>query len=169
MNKPHYSDHNANVRQEFINEAWRRIAGLPEEKKEVAPSLEELKKTEWFPEFERLMRNRMVMGAFRYELLNRQNFSKYNLPMEAIKRINRYIQDGNTEHLVDAANLCGIASLKDNHPNKHFKSIDDGPHSDIIIDEELDNNICMDYGNWTYECITYMDALSCDKCSARRS
>ena len=106
-------------------------AGVIQKKKPVPLSLAELRKTEWSPEFEKLMRNRLLMGAFRYERLNSPNKSNYPTATEAIKRICKYIESGNTEHLVDAANMCLIEFLHGKHPNKHFSSIDDGEHCKI--------------------------------------
>jgi len=117
------------TRSPFAENAWRRMCGLSEKKKENMPSLGELKKTEWFPEFIKLMRNRMLMGAFRYGRMDRQDLRSYDLPAEAKKRINRYIETGNTENLVDAANMLGIEFKKGHHPNKHFESVDDGEHA----------------------------------------
>ena len=79
------------------------------------------------------MRNRLIMGAFRYELMEckRKDF-RYDLAAEAKVRIDRFIETGNTEHLVDAANMCMLEFEFSNHPNKHYASIDDGEHAERI-------------------------------------
>lgn len=83
------------------------------------PTLEELRESEWSDEFEQLMRNRLIMGAFRYGVMSRpcvdDEFALY-----AIKRIKKYIKTGNTEFLVDAANLCLMEFERGMHPNKHL-------------------------------------------------
>jgi len=86
--------------------------------------------SEWSPLFERLMRNRLVMGSFRYErFADKRNSFNYDTATEAIKRIKLYQKDGNTEHLVDAANMCLLEFEFGGHPKKHFNSIDDGLHA----------------------------------------
>lgn len=94
-------------------------------------TLEDLKKSEWSPRFEQLMRNRLIMGSFRYQPFaeKRSQPWDYDTASEAIERIKRYQADGNTEHLVDAANMCLLEFEFGNHDNKHFASIDDGKHT----------------------------------------
>lgn len=119
------------TREEIIKESWYRLAGkkLPKKTK-LLPSLKEIKKIQYIPEFEQLMRNRLIMGAFRYGLTSEQDFSGYDLPGEAIKRINKYIKDKNLEHLVDAGNMLAL-EFRDKK-NKGFKIgvIDDGEHAE---------------------------------------
>ena len=102
-------------------------AGIAEKPKAMMPSLEELQRTEWSPEFEKLMRNRLIMGAFRYERFGPQK-SNYPTATEAIRRTLKYLESGNTEHLVDAANMLLIEFEFGKHPKKHFGAIDDGEH-----------------------------------------
>lgn len=93
-------------------------------------SIAERYETEWSSQFEKLMRNRLVMGSFRYEPFAAKRDSwNYDTATEAIKRIRRYQEDGNTEHLVDAANMCLLEFEFGKHPKKHFESIDDGEHT----------------------------------------
>jgi hypothetical protein len=94
-------------------------------------TLEDLKKSEWSPRFERLMRNRLIMGSFRYQPFEEKRAKPwtYDTASEAIERIKRYQKDGNTEHLVDAANMCLLEFEFGSHPLKHFESIDDGEHA----------------------------------------
>ena len=95
-------------------------------------TIAELYETEWSPRFEQLMRNRLVMGSFRYQRFEEKRKGKweYDTAREAIKRIERYIEDGNTEHLVDGANMCLLEFEFGNHPKKHFESVDDGEHAE---------------------------------------
>ena len=53
-------------------------AGVLEAPVTSGPSLRELRKSEWSPEFERLMRNRLIMGFYRYELfaVKRKSFPR---------------------------------------------------------------------------------------------
>ncbi len=100
----------------------------------VSLSLARLRQSEWSPRFEQLMRNRLIMGSFRYQPFEekRQTFD-YDCATEAILRIERYQNDGNTEHLVDAANMCLLEFEFGNHPKKHFSSVDDGIHAKRLI------------------------------------
>ena len=95
--------------------------------------IESLRKSEWSTKFEQLMRNRLIMGSFRYQKFEdkRKSFD-YDTAGEAIKRIKKYVADGNTEHLVDAANMCLLEFEFGKHPMKHCASIDDGEHAKAI-------------------------------------
>ena len=109
-------------------EAWPKADGSG-----LLPTVASLLKSEWVPEFEKLMRNRVLMGAFRYELMavKAEHFD-YDLATEAIERIRRFIKTGNTEYLVDAGNMCMLEFKYSNHPNKHFASEDDGVHAEKV-------------------------------------
>jgi len=91
---------------------------------------ERLRQSEWLPEFERLMRNRLVIGAFRYGLnfVNLERKRQYDRVTSMIRRLEHYRQSGNTEHLVDVANLCMLEFGEGDHPLKHFAATDDGQH-----------------------------------------
>lgn len=97
-------------------------------------SIEELKRISWSPEFETLMRNRLLVGAFRYGLLNEEGKPAFDSVGSAIKRLELYLETGNTEHLVDAANLCLVEFVEGKHPKKHFKAEDDGEHTQTLED-----------------------------------
>jgi len=95
----------------------------------------ELIDTQWSERFEHLMRNRLVMGALRYSRLlgsNEPNRTGLKWVESAIKRLNNYMISGNTENLVDAANLCLLEFEKGIHYKKHFLSIDDGDHVEVV-------------------------------------
>ncbi len=115
--------------QDFLKDLWRDSVGLPEEKIERVPDLEKLKETQWCPEFEMLMRARLIMGAFRYGLVITKNSKSYDHMSSIPKRIENYKQTGNLENLVDISNLCLLEFLHSEHPNKHFKAADDAIHS----------------------------------------
>jgi hypothetical protein len=98
-------------------------AGLtPVEKPIPGVSLAELARTEWSAEFERLMRNRLVMGALRYGRLSAPGKPQYDRIASVIKRLYEYQRSGNQEMLVDAANLCLCEFVEGQHPAKHFQS-----------------------------------------------
>jgi len=50
------------------------------------------------------------------------------------KRIALYKKTGNDEILVDCANLCMCEFVNGTHPKKHFKSVDDGVHTEKRTD-----------------------------------
>ena len=112
---------------------WRWKCGLPEfpmpeEVVPSAPSWTELKHTQWCKEFEQLMRNRLVMGAFRYGLMTKGSGKGYDSVSSAIERLRMYQLNGNQEFLVDAANLCLVEYQAERHPNAHMEAVDDGLH-----------------------------------------
>ena len=92
------------------------------------PSFADLKKSEWCPEFEGLMRNRLVMGYWRYGPFKLQNRSTDDMMAAILKRAKEYINTGNDELLVDIANLSMKEFVAGEHPKKHFESVDDGEH-----------------------------------------
>lgn len=108
---------------QHIREHLLRTLGMVESKQQ--PPLENLKQSEWSPRFERLMRNRLIIGAMRYGLLHAKGKPKYNRIASMLKRLNLYKETGNDELLVDVANLCLMEFEEGCHPNKHFSAIDE--------------------------------------------
>ncbi len=82
----------------------------------------------WSAEFERLMRNRLGFGHFRYGLKVAEG-ACFAQVSSAIRRLHLYLETGNQEHLVDAANL---AMMEFEHPcehdSPHFEAADGGEH-----------------------------------------
>jgi hypothetical protein len=103
------------TREEFIKELWHDLAGQPIKQH---PSLESLRETEWCEEFElyltynprfiQLMKNRMIMGSFRYGLMAEQDYGRFDLYKIFCDKINLLHETKNLECLVDAANVCLI-------------------------------------------------------------
>ena len=91
----------------------------------------ELQKSEWSPEFEQLMRNRLIMGGIRYGFLGTKGKPQYDRIASIKKRLNQYRETGNLELLVDAANLCVCEFVEGDHPNRHFHAHDDGEHTKV--------------------------------------
>lgn len=73
--------------------------------------IEDLRKSEWSNEFETFMRNRLIMGAFRYGLIteSKKTWDRIGY-ME--RKIEAYRKTGNTEALVDIANLCMLEYME---------------------------------------------------------
>jgi hypothetical protein len=77
-----------------------------------------------------LAKNRLLMGSMRYGVDAARD---YDNGREAIRRINRYFETGNTENLVDALNFC---ALEFNHPHvkdAFFEAEDDGEHAVSLV------------------------------------
>lgn len=112
---------------------WRLKKGYSETDNYL---MEELRETEWSPEFEKLMRNRLIMGSLRYGRMGHGSIPKgkprYDRVNSIIKRIKMFEETANAEFLVDCANFCLLLYEERDHPNFHFKSIDDGIHDKII-------------------------------------
>jgi len=92
------------------------------------PTLANLRKSEWSPEFEEFMRNRLIVGYHRYGPFEVQNVSTARNMAAILKRAEEYIDTGNDELLVDIANLSMKEFATGDHPKKHFESVDDGEH-----------------------------------------
>jgi hypothetical protein len=121
-----------NNTQFFLENLWRWKCGLEEQESVNAPTFEELQLTEWSVDFEKLMRNRLVMGAIRYGRIGAKNKPQYDRVKSMIKRLTKFQETGNKEFLVDVANLCLLEFVECNHPKQHFHSIDDGEHAQPI-------------------------------------
>jgi hypothetical protein len=117
----------------FIQNLWRRSAGLDEMPAPEMVDMNSLAMSEWSAEFEQLMRNRLIIGALRYGKLNSPGKPQYDRTAAIKKRIQQYIDTGNKELLVDCANLCMLEFEECFHPKAHFHAVDDGTHVDITI------------------------------------
>lgn len=105
----------------------KRLEPMTTENKCSHLSLTKIRKLNWNQKFIILMHNRMTQGYFRYGLMG---VNKYKNIASILARLRKYCVTGNTEHLIDVANLCLIEFTHSQHTKKHFKSIDDGEHSE---------------------------------------
>jgi hypothetical protein len=94
--------------------------------------LDDLRISEWSREFERLMRNRLLVGRFRYGLMQRTDALNYDRIGSALIRLRAYQECGNLEHLVDAANLMLLEFEHGSHQERHFMASDDGEHVERV-------------------------------------
>ena len=130
----------SHTEQWFLRQAWRRLAGLPEEPEPTPrPSLTVLRDSQWNDDFEELMRRRLIMGAFRYGMFSEQVHKRHNNPKSMLVHLAAYIASGNAEHLVDLANLALVEYTLPSHENFHFQSIDDGDHHAECVTESATN------------------------------
>jgi hypothetical protein len=114
----------------FLYNLWRDISGLPE--LPIEPfDLSELKRTEWNAEFEKLCRNRLVMGAPRYGKLGDPDKPNWDRLSRIEYEIKMYRIDGNDERLCDISNMTQLEFTEGNHPKKHFKALDDQTHNKV--------------------------------------
>jgi hypothetical protein len=98
-----------------------------------AMSLEELQKSEWSSLFEQLMRNRLIMGAFRYGRLGAEGKPQFDRVAYIRKCLDKYEQTGNLECLVDVANLALVEFVEGKHPKRHFHTEEDGKeHAEVV-------------------------------------
>lgn len=95
-------------------------------------SLSDLRGSQWSAEFETLMRNRLLMGRYRYGAMRDQGQNGYDNIGSTLRRLRLYRDTGNLEHLVDAANLCLVEFVTGAHPDMHFEASDDGEHAELI-------------------------------------
>ena len=102
--------------------------GIAETPTFKAPPLDVLRRREWSPSFERLMRNRLIMGAMRYGGIYSRKISSRKYIDSIIRRLYMYEAGGNSEHLVDVANLCLVLFESSDHPLHHFHSGDGQEH-----------------------------------------
>ncbi len=79
-----------------------------------------------------LMKNRMIMGGYRYGPTPLQKPREFDNIADIKRRLDLYEVEGNMEHLIDAANITIIECLKKSHPNFHFSASDDGVHAERI-------------------------------------
>ena len=101
----------------------------------VTYSMQEMEALQWGDEWQhvlQLMKNRMIMGGYRYGPTKIQKPREFDNIFDIKRRLDLYEEDGNMEHLVDAANIIIIECLKKNHPKFHFSPTDDGVHAERI-------------------------------------
>jgi hypothetical protein len=92
------------------------------------PALGDLKRSEWSKRFEDLMRNRLLMGSFRYGLLEENGQRGFDKIGSLEARVAAYKKTGNLELLADIANLALLEFEHPGHRKAHFKAVDDGEH-----------------------------------------
>jgi len=85
-------------------------------------ALKEIRRSQWSADFASKMLARLVQGYFRYGEVRNQ--IRYDSVGSAIKHLNAYLETGNQEHLVDAANFCMIEYIRKScHPSPYFETI----------------------------------------------
>ena len=90
-------------------------------------NLETLKRTRWSRVFELLMRNRLIMGSFRYGPWRPGRKERYDYMKSIIQRAEAYKFDSNKEHLVDIANIAMVEFVVG---DGRWESKDDSIHAE---------------------------------------
>jgi hypothetical protein len=109
---------------ELMQKSLHAKAGLGgPELKHYPMRYNDLAATEWSPTFERLMRNRLIMGAMRYGKIGARNKPSYDRIAGARKRLAQYATTGNLECLVDVANMVLLEFEESKHPNRHWAEL----------------------------------------------
>lgn len=91
------------------------------------PDLEELRLTEWCPEFEWLMRSRLIMGVLRgYRRLGAYGKPQWDRLGRIRHELEHYEEDHNTERLVEVATHALLEFVEGNHPGRHYAATDSG-------------------------------------------
>jgi hypothetical protein len=103
----------------FLDDLWRWKCGLPPRE---CGDFESFCSEQWSLEFERLMRNRLILGALRYGPLGAKGKPQYDRIASIKKRLDAYAANGNLEMLVDAANLALLEFVEGDHPKRHFRA-----------------------------------------------
>ncbi len=80
--------------------------------------------TEWCPKFVEGMKQRMDLSYFKYGAVADAYPHKVNA-LESLRiRLDKYMDTGNTEFLMDAANFAMIEFMLPSHPDAHYKPTD---------------------------------------------
>jgi len=113
------------IRQSYLMNLWRWKCGLPE-RTDVQDNLYDLYQSEWSNEFMekvrkfyipdeqfvQMMKNRLVIGTYRYGYFHDKDRPKYDHISSARKRYANYLKDGNGEHLIDIANFMMLEFVR---------------------------------------------------------
>jgi hypothetical protein len=102
---------------------------LPHDPNPKRLSLDDIRRLNWSEDYDRLRKNRMVQGFFRYGELGKQGM--IDRAGYIIKKAEQYQKTGNLECLVDIGNVAMAEFVESNHPNAHFKALDDKDHGTI--------------------------------------
>lgn len=70
--------------------------------------------------FVQRMANRLMVGSFRYDKGKPIRRAKYLTRL--VLEIGSYMNSGNQEHLVNAANYCFLECEAPEHPNSHYSA-----------------------------------------------
>ena len=131
MNDPEispYDDNASDVREQMRRRLLERAGIFCSRARKRQPTIDQIYAMQWDAGFERLMRNRMAMGYFRYGALKDQiGNPKFDNLASIRSRLDKYESSKNRELLADIAGLCMVEFAT--HPDYPFKAADDGEHA----------------------------------------
>lgn len=108
---------------EWIRNRLHVGAGLPPETPwPVQMTYNEILLDEAKDGFTKLMHHRMIMGRLRYGKSKRR--ARFEDLKESMRRIFMYLNEGNQEYLVDAANFLRLEFRHPTHPRAHWNAKD---------------------------------------------
>lgn len=81
--------------------------------------------SEWSDLFLQGMIHRMEVSFFKYGLVADAYPDKYDAIASLRDRLRKYVETGNTEFLIDAANFAMIEFMYPRHEKAHFRPTDD--------------------------------------------
>jgi hypothetical protein len=79
---------------------------------------------EYSHDFLEMMKARMRMSFYKYGPLRNCYPKKYSALESLQLRLEKYVETGNTEWLIDAANFCMIEFMCPSHKKAHFRATD---------------------------------------------
>jgi len=123
------------TRRELLDNLWRWKCGFPElqgKKTDHIIDIADLYITEWCNDFEKMMRNRRVLGAIRYGKTNAPGKPKYDRVNTMRKKIDLYENTGNKEILVDLANYAMVEFQEPTLDIQTYFEVTDDVNHDII-------------------------------------
>lgn len=84
----------------FLKNLWLWKCGM------VEMNIKEYNMESWSWEFQKLMQNRCMVGACRYGGLKSLTKKQYDRVNDIRRRLKKYEETKNKEHLIDIANIC---------------------------------------------------------------
>ncbi len=108
---------------------------------------DEVLKTEYSPEFNKLRKNRMVTSYYKYGPIKENYEGRLVSAISNLeKRLQLYKESGNIEYLLDVANFAMIEYMYPQHPKAHMNKETESPglggltYRDIEMEVDLDNS-----------------------------
>ena len=95
--------------------------------------LEKILSTEYSEEFDKLRKDRVLFGFYKYGACGKNYKEKLIDPMKTLEQcLKKYKETGNTEYLVDAANYTMFEYMYPQHENGHFRATNETESAGIV-------------------------------------
>lgn len=95
-------------------------------------TIEDARKANFSVDFVRKMENRVLTSYFKYGDAG-VNAKSGDFIANVKQRVDKYLVDGNTEWLVDAANFAMLEFMYPQHPNAHFRATSSGESPGVVM------------------------------------